>query len=307
LSAQPSIQLQDASGNPVAQAGVAILASIASGEGTLGGQTNVLTDGQGRAAYKDLAIVGSPGEHTLRFASTSPASEVVSATITLPSVALVSIVAAPPGPVVVGSRLVTPVSWKLTDAANLPVADAPVVISVSEGGSVDPVTPSDANGIVQLPSWTLSQTAGKQYVELQLAGTEGSRINVQSIPDAAFRLEKFSGDSQSAPVNSDLPQPLVVKVTDQYGNGVSGVSVEWRTCDGVGDYNSFTDIGGYGSAFQPTGPAPGDYCAMASTPGLAGSVRFFYTVQPETAPATAAPSGLLRAKPPAATRQHQRP
>jgi hypothetical protein len=308
FSPQPSVQLQDASGNPVAQAGVEIRASIASGDGTLGGQTSAVTNGQGRADYADLTIVGGPGARTLLFASTSPASQVLSATITLPSVAVIAIVTAPPSPVVVGSRLVTPVSWKLTDAANQPVADAPVVISVSEGGSVEPVSTSDANGIVQLPSWTVSQTAGRQYVDLQVAGTEGSRVTVEAIPDAAFRLDKFSGDNQSAPINSDLPQPLVVKVTDQYGNGVSGVTVEWRTCDGVGDYNSVTDIGGYGSAFQPTGPIPGDYCAMASTSGLAGSpVKFFYVVQPGTAPATVAPSGLLRAKPPAATRQHQRP
>ena len=308
FSTQPSVQLQDASGNPVAQAGVEIRASTATGDGTLAGQTSAVTNGQGRADYTDLAIVGGPGAHTLLFASTSPASQVPSATITLPSVAVITAVTTPPSSVVVGTRLVTPVSWKLTDAANQPVADAPVVISVSEGGSVESVSTSDANGIVQLPSWTVSQTAGRQYVDLQVAGTEGSRLSVEAIPDVAFRVDKFSGDNQSAPVNSDLPQPLVVKVTDQYGNGVSGVTVEWRTCEGVGDYNSVTDIGGYGSAFQPTGPMPGDYCAMASTSGLAGSpVQFSYVVQPGTAPATVAPSGRLQAKPPAATRQHQRP
>ena len=73
----------------------------------------------------------------------------------------------------------------------------------------------------------------------------------------------------------------MVRVVDQYGNGVIGVTVEWRTCDGTGDYNTLTDVGGYASAFQPTGPTPGDYCAMASSSGLAGSpVQFAYSVQP---------------------------
>ncbi len=305
---QPSIQLQDASGNPVAQAGVEVAASIASGAGTLGGQTTALTNGEGRADYADLAIVGSPGAHTLLFASTSPASEVVSATITLPSVVAISLLTAPPSTVVVGTRLATPVSWTLTDAANQPVADAPVVISVSPGGSVEPVSASDPSGIVQLSSWTVSQMAGSQYVDLAVPGAEISRVSVEAVPDAAFRLQKISGDGQSALVNDDLPQPLVVRVVDQYGNGVTGVAVEWRTCDGVGDYNTATDIDGYASAFQPTGASPGAFCAMASSSGLADSpIQFSYTVNPGTAPASPSASGKLQAKPPASARQHPRP
>ena len=122
------------------------------------GQTSVLTNGQGRADYTDLAIVGGPGTHTLRFASTSPASEVLSGTITLPSVAAISVLTNPPDSVVVGTTLAAPVSWTLTDAANQTVADAPVVISIN--GSGQPVSTSDPAGIVQLQSWTLSPTAG---------------------------------------------------------------------------------------------------------------------------------------------------
>ena len=306
LSPQPSIQLQDASGNPVAQPGVEVRASMASGEGTLGGQTVALTDGEGRAGYADLAIVGSPGAHTLLFASTSPASEVVSGTITLPSVAAVSVVTNLPSSIVAGTTLAAPVSWTLTDAANLVVADAPVVISIN--GSRQPVSTSDPTGVVQLQSWTVSQTAGSQYVALEIAGAEVSRVTVEAIPDAAVSLQMTSGDGQSAPVNSDLPQKLVVRVVDQYGNGVSGVTVEWRTCDGIGDYNSPTDIDGYASAFQSTGPTPGEFCAMASSSGLAGSpVKFSYSVTSGAAPSSSSSSGQIRAIPPASTRQHQRP
>ena len=304
LETQPSVQLQDASGNPVAQAGVEVRASLASGEGTLGGQTSAATNGNGRADYADLAIIGSPGDRTLRFASTSPASEVLSATITLPSVAAITLLTAPPSSVVVGTRLTAPVSWKLTDLANQPVADAPVVISVSTGGSAEPVSVSDPNGVVQPPSWTVSQTTGSQYVELQVPGGIVSRVNVEAVADAPSSLQKISGDGQSAPVNDELPEPLVVRVVDQYGNGVSGVTVQWRTCDDIGDYDTFTDVEGYASAFQPTGPTPGDFCAMARTPVLADSpVQFSYTVEPGTAPVTAPSSGQLRAKPPTSASQ----
>jgi adhesin/invasin len=316
LSPQPSIQLQDASGNPVAQGGVEVRASIAAGEGTLGGQTSALTNGEGRADYTDLAIVGVPGVRTLRFASTRPASEVLSAAITLPSVVAISLSTAPPSPIVVGTRLAAPVSWTLNDAANQPVADAPVVISVSAGGFVEAASTSDPSGVVQLQSWTVAQTAGSQYVELEVPGVGVSRVTVEAIPDAADSLYMHSGDDQSAPVNSELPQAFVVRVVDQYGNGVSSVTVEWATCDGIGGFQSPTDIGGYASAFQPTGPTPGDFCAMASRLGLAGSpAQFFYRVTPNdpassvipTDPASTSPGGQARPIPPAATRQHPRP
>jgi adhesin/invasin len=306
FATQPSIQLEDASGNPVAQPGVEVRASIASGEGTLGGQTTALTNAGGRADYTDLAIVGSPGPRTLVFASSGPGGTVSSATITLPRVAGHTVVTAPPSSVVVGTQLATPVTWRLTDAANEPVADAPVVISVSPGGSIDAVSVSDPAGIVQLHSWTVSQTAGSQYVDLEVPGVEVSRVLTEAIPDAAFRLQKTSGDSQSAPVNDDLPQPLVVRVVDQYGNGVSGVTVEWRTCDGIGDYNTLTDVAGYASAFQPTGPSPGEFCAMASSSGLADSpAQFSYSVEPGSDTSNPPTSEPLQAKPPASARQNQ--
>jgi Big-like domain-containing protein len=309
FSTQPSVQLQDASGNPVAQPGVEVRASVASGEGTLGGQTTAITNGEGRADYTDLAVVGGPGARTVQFASTSPSSEVVSAAINLPSVAAISIRTTPPSPVVVGTTLAAPVSWTLTDASNLTVADAPVAISVSAGSSIEPVNVSDPDGVVQPQSWTVSETAGTQSVALEVAGTQlVSRVTVEGIPDAAVLLQMTSGDGQSAPVNSDLPEKLVVRVVDQYGNGVSGVTVQWRTCDGIGDYDSPTDIAGYASAFQSTGPTPDEFCVMASSSGLPGSpVQFSYTVTPGTDPASSSPSGLLQGKPPAGTRQHQRP
>ncbi len=306
LSTQPSIQLQDASGNPLGQAGIQVKASIASGGGTLGGQAIELTDVNGRAAFTDLAITGAPGQRTLRFASQSPSSEVISGPITLPSVAHISLLAAPPGSAVVGSQLASPASWTLIDADDQTVADAPADLSVSAGGSVAPSsTTSDADGIVRLQSWTVATTAGTQYVDLDVADAGTSRIEIEAIPDVAARLVKISGDSQSAPVDSELPAPLVVRVVDQYQNGVSGVTVQWRTCEGVGDYDAVTDAGGYASAFQSTGPDPGTFCGMAASSGLADSpVQFTYTVLAASGTTTPeASTSRLRERPPSARRR----
>ena len=67
LDPQPVIQLRAASGADLATAGVAVSVAIATGGGTLSGTTTVSTDGQGRAAFTDLAINGDPGTRTLVF------------------------------------------------------------------------------------------------------------------------------------------------------------------------------------------------------------------------------------------------
>jgi len=279
LSTQPAVEIQDARGNPVAQAGVEVVATLAGGGGTLGGGTRAVTGADGRATFVGLTITGPPGPRTLRFSSASPAAEVVSSPVTLPAVATVAVVTAPSAPAVVGSTLSNPVTWSLTDASGQPVVDAPAGISASPGNAVDPVsTSSNESGIVELRSWTVSQTAGEHSVEITVADAPISRVAIQAVAGAASRLQKISGDGQSAPVNSQLPEPLVVRALDEFGNGVSGVVVQWRTCEGVGDYDAVTEASGYASAFQDTGPEAGTFCGMASSAGLADSpIQFSFT------------------------------
>jgi adhesin/invasin len=301
LDQPPSIQLQDASGNPVVLAGVPLAASIATGTGTLGGQTAATTGSDGSATFTGLSIIGPPGPYTLRFTSTSPAFEIISGQVTLPNVADVVRLTSPSGPAVVGSRLSTPASWQFTDASNQPVADVAVELSVSPGGSVEPANPvSDASGIVQLQSWTLGTVAGQQFVDFPLpGGISTPAVFVNALPDVPTRLRQVSGDGQSAPINSTLPDLLLVQVTDQYNNGVGGVSVEWRTCDGRGELEQATDGNGLASAAQSTGTVAGNFCVRASSTGLDGSpVEFHFTVTSGSGSIQELPGGELERAPP---------
>src|SRR5262245_57832881 len=82
LSPQPVVQIQDAAGNNVSQAGRVITAAIASGGGTLGGMLTANTNTFGVASFTDLKITGAVGTRTLRF--TSPGlSDLTSSAITL--------------------------------------------------------------------------------------------------------------------------------------------------------------------------------------------------------------------------------
>lgn len=75
---QPVVVLRDGSGNPVA--GEPVSASIASGGGTLEGNTTATTDANGVATFGDLGISGT-GEHILEF--TSGTASVTSSPVTL--------------------------------------------------------------------------------------------------------------------------------------------------------------------------------------------------------------------------------
>lgn len=86
FSQQPTVQLVDAWGNAVAQSGVAVAATVASGGGTLSGTASVSTSSTGAAAFTNLAITGS-GSQTLAFtasglgAATSNAISVSTTTV----------------------------------------------------------------------------------------------------------------------------------------------------------------------------------------------------------------------------------
>lgn len=70
FTTQPVIQLRDASNNAVAQAGINVVATIASGTGAIGGTATVATDASGVATFTTLKVVGY-GNHTITFTPTA--------------------------------------------------------------------------------------------------------------------------------------------------------------------------------------------------------------------------------------------
>jgi adhesin/invasin len=296
LATQPVVQVQDASGNSIAQAGIQIAASITGGAATVGGTTVVATGADGRASFTDLSIIGSPGQKTLSFSGGSPPLEGVDANVTLPNVASIVLQTPPPSSAQVGSVISAAPSWTLLDPSGQPVADAPVTFAASAGQVLPGSTTSDINGLVQVQTWTLGTTAGEQQVEVTAveSGTSSQAL-VQATAGPASQIVKISGEPQSAPPNSTLPEPLVVRVLDEFNNGAPDVTVDWRACDGTGSYSPVTDSEGFSSSQQPTGPEPGTFCTRASVSGTSLSVDFAYTVTaPSSVPSQLRSSVRLR-------------
>jgi adhesin/invasin len=274
LNPQPVIQVQDVSGNSVPQAGIAIVASL-SGTAALGGQVSVQTDANGAAIYTDLSLIGPPGPQTLTFTST--AFGAVTTPVTLPSAVTIELNRGAPASAVVASGLTNPVIWILKDAAGQPISDVPVTLTASEGGTVVGSGGSGEGGGVQVGSWTLAPTAGDQFVQVTVTGTTLSNtVHIQATPGPAASLLIISGNNQSDTVNTQLDSLLVVRLVDQFNNGVGGAVVQWRSCDGAGNYDDVTTADGFSSATQETGPQAGTFCTRATASGF--SVDFAYTV-----------------------------
>ncbi len=112
----------------------------------------------------------------------------------------------------------------------------------------------------------------------------------------ATTIEMFDGDDQSGPAGLPLAEPLVVLVTDDEGDPVSGVSVSW-TAQGGGSVSSpsvTTGSDGRASVQRVLGPAAGQQTATASVSGLEGSPVLFTS----TALVEAEPGLVITTNPP---------
>jgi len=278
---QPVLEVQDASGNPIRQAGTQVDASVTAPNTSISGQS-VVTDENGRAAFTALTLQGIPGPKDVTFSSpTAPGLQSAKAKVTLVSVENVTVVASHPTSAVVGSTVPGVVStWTLKDGSLRPVADADFNIRLPSGGRVDAPPFSDEFGTVQVSNWTLGTAAGYQIMEFILPSGRTFRDSILAQPDvAADLLQVAGGDAQTGPVNSTLPNPLVVQVVDRFGNGVPDVPVQWATCDGQAGPLVNTDASGYSSVIQPTGSQPTTGCTQATTTQVAGDrIEFTYTV-----------------------------
>jgi Bacterial Ig-like domain (group 1) len=92
-------------------------------------------------------------------------------------------------------------------------------------------------------------------------------------PSTATNIEAVGGDGQAGVVGQPLANPLVVVVTDESGDPVEGVTVQWEAQDGgsVTSGSVETDSDGRAAVTRILGPNPGEQNTIASASGLEGS------------------------------------
>jgi plastocyanin len=187
-----------------------------------------------------------------------------------------------------GTALANPLAV-VVSRDGVPEEGVAVSWSVLTGGGTLGGASSSTNGqgIATMP-WTLGTTAGDQTVRATVSDATGSPLtfSATATAGAAAALALAGGSGQSAAINAALANPLQVRATDQFGNSVAGVSVEWAVTSGGGSVNpgeSVTAANGTAATAWTLGSTLGAQTAQASATGLTGSPVAF------SATASAAP------------------
>ena len=199
----------------------------------------------------------------------------------------------------------------VTDAEDRPVVSRSVSFNIASGGTIQPATVATNGEGKAVFHWVLGPPAGEQTLDVGL-GSAG-----QLSPKATFTalalagpvqtIAAVSGDGQTAPSGTALPQPLVVRLRDSFGNGVAGASVAWQASSGNLSGSPVTSEDGTASVLWTLGSAVGVHTVAAQFAGAAGSPVSFTATASQgpsprlgivTQPATTAQSGVILSRQP---------
>ncbi len=290
LVQQPTVQVQDAAGNPVAGV-VSVTAAILTGGGALGGTATVSTNAAGLASFAGLSITGTVGTRTLSFSSaglTNAVSGNVAISAGAPTQMAVQVGNGQTA--TAGSTVPVPPSVVVRDVSGNAVAGVAVTFAVaSGGGSVLPVAAvtTNAGGIAAATSWTLGPAAGANTLTADAApvGIAGDPVTftATAVSGSAGRLGMVTQPPGAATNGIAFTQAPVVQLQDVNGNPVTtaGISISVAIASGSGVLNG---VPNQGTDANGRATFPG-----LSITGLAGP----YTLQFTSAGVTGVTSGVV--------------
>ena len=243
LATQPKLQVRDAAGNAVHQAGLAVSADIGSGPagGALGGVSVVTTDGNGLASFGNLSLSGPAGSYTLSFASMGIAGALSnSVTLGAGGGTNLAVTTQPSSTTPSGAVFSRQPVIQLRDAANNPVSQAGVLVTASIqtgggtlGGSATIAT--NSAGTASFSNLSITGTVGDRTLLFAAPGY----VSVSSAPvtvtaGPASQLVIQTQPSSSAQSGVAFAQQPVILVRDASNNPVSGVVVTAAIASGGG-------------------------------------------------------------------------
>jgi hypothetical protein len=279
FTTQPVVRILDNAGLDVttgAGATATVTASIASGSGTLGGTVAVAAV-NGVATFTNLQLTGS-GAHTLRFAITSPALNVVSASIALaagPATQLA--VTTQPAGAVSGVAFTTQPVVAIRDASNnLTTSTAAVTATIATGSGalVGTVTVNAVNGVatftnlqvngsgahtITFTSGALTSATSTSFTVTQVAAS----LAIQTQPSGATNGVVFGTqpvvqvlDNAGLVVTTGSGATLAITASINTGAGTLAGSVTVNAVNGVATFASLsiTGTGDHTLQFASTAP-----------------------------------------------------
>src|SRR6202795_208766 len=135
-----------------------------------------------------------------------------------------------------GSSLANPVVAQAQDIYRNGVPGVNIHFTANNGAVPNPSSVvTDANGLAPT-TLRLPTTVSTVTVTASSAGFKNAAFLEYSVAGAAAKVAITSGNNQVAPAGTQLPQALAVLVTDQYGNPVPGVDVDFEDGGAGGNY-----------------------------------------------------------------------
>jgi len=194
---------------------------------------------------------------------------------------------------IINQRLMEPLVVRVRDQNGNVLSGITVNFSVNPtSGVLNPTSvTTGANGKAST-ELTLGHTTENYTVTATVSGIAqqvtftATAINPPRLPPPpppariAATLEEVRGNGQSAEINQYLANPLVVRVLDQYGDVLSGVTVNFSVSPSSGVLNpssATTGSNGEASTALQLGNTAGSYTVTASVSGIAQQVTFTAT------------------------------
>lgn len=164
------------------------------------------------------------------------------------------------------------------------------------GGSLTPasvITGADGRASV---NWMLGTTSGAQTATASISGPSASAaFSATALAAAAAGLEDASGNGQTGEINTALAQPVVAIATDEFGNAVAGVGVNWAATGAtLSASTDVTDASGVSDVTVTLGGTAGPITITAASEGLDGSPVTFTATATEAVPIPTTASVTVR-------------
>ena len=225
LATQPVVRVTDSGDNTVTSFTGSVVASIASGTGTLSGTTTVAAVA-GVATFTDLVITGTAGNFTLTFTPTSLTPVTSSSLAIAAGVATAAAITTQPTGAASGSQLETQPVIRIVDASGNTVTSSTVsvVASITSGTLSGTTTVTAVAGIATFTNLVITATAGN--FTLTFTPTSLTPVTSSSLSITTTTISAPAIAGVTAPVRGATPVS-----TTTAGTGYTG-AVTW-TSSGV--------------------------------------------------------------------------
>jgi hypothetical protein len=177
----------------------------------------------------------------------------------------------------VGEPLAKPLIAEVVDANGNGVSGVTVTFNDQGGGGLfSPVSVvSNSQGWAQT-SYQLPTKPGTFKPLATAPGLKPIGFAEYAVAGPAFSITLVGGNNQTGPAGTQLPQALVVLVSDQYNNPVSGVSVTFSDGGAGGSFSNSNPVttatNGTASQFYTLPTTPGPVTVSATVSGLSPAV-----------------------------------